>query len=62
VTAWCLEVHDLVIAKLAANRPHDHEFVEEAIRSGLAMRDDFVAALSFSLPAIASGSENDSLV
>ncbi len=35
VTAWCLEVHELVIAKLAANRPHDHEFVEEAIRSGL---------------------------
>ena len=35
VTAWCLEVHDLVIAKLAANRPHDHEFVQEAVRSGL---------------------------
>jgi len=35
VTAWCLEVHDLILAKLAAGRPHDHEFVEEAIRAGL---------------------------
>ncbi len=35
VVAWCLEVHDLVLAKLAAGRPHDYEFAEEAIRSGL---------------------------
>jgi hypothetical protein len=33
--AWCLEVHDLVLAKLAAGRPHDVEFASEAIRSGL---------------------------
>src|SRR6266511_5445670 len=26
------KVHDLVLAKLAAGRPHDYEFVEEAIR------------------------------
>ena len=35
VTAWCLEVHDLVLAKLAAGRPHDMDFVHEAIRAGL---------------------------
>jgi hypothetical protein len=35
VTAWCLEVHDLILAKLAAGRPHDYEFVEEAIRASL---------------------------
>lgn len=35
VTAWCLEVHDLVLAKIAAGRPHDLEFVEEAIRASL---------------------------
>jgi hypothetical protein len=35
VTAWCLEVHDLILAKLAAGRRHDYEFVEEAIRGGL---------------------------
>jgi hypothetical protein len=35
VIAWCLEVHDLVLAKLAAGRPHDYEFAKEAIRSGL---------------------------
>ena len=35
VTAWCLEVNDLVLAKLAAGRPHDAEFAEEAIRACL---------------------------
>jgi len=35
-TAWCLETHDLILAKLAAGRPHDIEFVEEAIRARLA--------------------------
>jgi hypothetical protein len=33
--AWCLEVHDLVLAKLAAGRPHDHEYSVEALRAGL---------------------------
>jgi hypothetical protein len=33
--AWCLEAHDLVLAKLAAGRPHDVEFVEEAVRASL---------------------------
>lgn len=35
VTAWCLEIHDLVLAKLAAGRAHDIEFVSEAIQAGL---------------------------
>lgn len=35
VKAWCMEVHDLVLAKIAAGRPHDLDFVEGAIRSGL---------------------------
>ncbi len=35
VRAWCMEIHDLVLAKLAAGRPHDFEFVDEAIRAGL---------------------------
>jgi len=35
VIAWCLETHDLVLAKLAAGRRHDYEFVVTAIRSGL---------------------------
>ena len=33
--AWCIEARDLVLAKLAAGRPHDLDFAEEAIRSGL---------------------------
>ncbi len=39
VIAWCLEVHDLVLAKLAAGRPHDLEFAQEAIDSGLVDRE-----------------------
>jgi hypothetical protein len=35
VTAWCLSANDLVLAKLAAGRPHDVEFVVEAIRTGI---------------------------
>lgn len=35
VTAWCLEVHDLVLAKLAAGRPHDTQYAIEALRAGL---------------------------
>ena len=35
VTAWCLEVHDLALAKLAAGRPHDLEFVTEALRAAI---------------------------
>ena len=34
--AWCLSIHDLVLAKLAAGRPHDLEFAGEAIRAELA--------------------------
>jgi hypothetical protein len=36
VRAWCLEIHDLVLAKLAAGRSHDFEFAEVAIAEGLA--------------------------
>jgi hypothetical protein len=33
--AWCLEINDLVLAKLAAGRPHDLEFVRAALAEGL---------------------------
>lgn len=32
VTGWCLETHDLVLAKCAAGRERDWEFAEDAIR------------------------------
>lgn len=35
VVAWCMSTHDVVLAKLAAGRPHDFEFAEEAVRSHL---------------------------
>jgi hypothetical protein len=34
---WCLELHDLLLAKLAAGRERDREFVEVAMRRSLAM-------------------------
>jgi hypothetical protein len=39
VVAWCLESHDLVLAKLAAGRPHDVTFASEAIAAGLVDRE-----------------------
>lgn len=35
VVAWCMDTTDLVLAKLAAGRPHDVEFATEAIRARL---------------------------
>jgi hypothetical protein len=35
VTGWCLEAHDLVLAKAVAGRERDWEFVADAIRHGL---------------------------
>ncbi len=34
-TGWCLEVHDLVLAKCAAGRERDWEFAKEALRHRL---------------------------
>lgn len=35
-TAWALEIHDLVLSKLAAGRPRDVEFAKEAILADMA--------------------------
>ncbi len=35
-TGWCLEVHDLLLSKLAAGRERGREFAEEALRHRLA--------------------------
>lgn len=35
VTGWCLEPHDLIVAKLLAGRPHDIEFCRELLRAHL---------------------------
>jgi hypothetical protein len=43
--AWCMEIHDLVLAKLAAGRPHDLEFAREAIQSGLVDLDQLALGL-----------------
>lgn len=44
-TAWCMEIHDLVLAKLAAGRPHDLEFAAEAIRGRLVDREQLALGL-----------------
>jgi len=33
--AWCLEVHDLVLAKCVAGRERDWEYAREALKAGL---------------------------
>lgn len=33
--AWCMEPHDLVVAKLAAGRERDIDFADDAVRHGL---------------------------
>lgn len=35
VTAWCLEIHDLCVAKLAAARSNDVSFCQALVRDGL---------------------------
>jgi len=35
-TGWCLDVHDLLLAKCAAGRERDWPFIEEALRHRLA--------------------------
>ncbi len=37
---WCLEVHDLVLAKCVAGRERDWKFVETALAHGLAEPDE----------------------
>lgn len=39
VVAWCLESHDLALAKLAAGRQRDYDFVIELIRADLVDRE-----------------------
>jgi hypothetical protein len=39
-TGWCLEVHDLVLAKCVAGRERDWDFAKEALRHGLVDSDE----------------------
>lgn len=38
-TGWCLEIHDLVVSKLAAGREKDLDFAREAARHRLVRQD-----------------------
>jgi hypothetical protein len=38
-TGWCLEVHDLAVAKTVAGREKDLEFLREVVRHGLVKGD-----------------------
>jgi hypothetical protein len=49
--AWCMEIHDLVLSKLAAGRPHDFEFSLEAIRANLVDRDNLARGLALIPPS-----------
>jgi hypothetical protein len=45
-TAWCLEVHDLLVSKAVAGREKDRYFVREAIAHGLADEGTLLARLA----------------
>jgi hypothetical protein len=45
-TAFCLEPHDLVLAKLAANRERDWDFAKDALAAGLVAPEVLVARAS----------------
>jgi hypothetical protein len=42
-TGWCLEAHDLVLAKCAAGRQHDWEFAQHAIGGGIVEPQELLA-------------------
>lgn len=44
-TAYCLEVHDLVLAKCAAGRDRDWEFALSALRAGLIDGDELLTRI-----------------
>lgn len=46
VTGWCLDPHDLAIAKLVAGRPKDLAFVAELARHGMIERGEVEARAS----------------
>jgi len=51
VRGWCLEVHDLALAKLVAGRPKDMDFVRELVRQRYAQVSILTARLNdMSLP------------
>lgn len=52
VRAWCMEIHDLVLAKLAAGRPHDIEFAVEVVRSALVDREQLHLGLDLMPSAV----------
>jgi hypothetical protein len=39
IRGWCLEVHDLAIAKYAAGREKDRDFTRALVRHGMVRRD-----------------------
>lgn len=48
--AWCLSTLDLLLAKLAAGRPHDFEFVCAALEKGLASTEELLRGVDL-IPA-----------
>lgn len=45
VTAWCMEAHDLVLSKIAANRPKDIAFARAAVRATLVSGDHLLRSV-----------------
>lgn len=54
LVAWCLEVHDLVLAKCAAGRERDWEYAKDGLRAGIVEGDVLLARVR-DLPIPADG-------
>ncbi len=46
-TGWCMEAHDLVLAKLTAGRERDMEFAEEAIRHNIVQPQELLRRVPY---------------
>ena len=46
LVAWCLEPHDLVLAKCAADRDRDWEFARQALMADLVEADELLSRLT----------------
>jgi hypothetical protein len=59
-TGWCLEAHDLVLAKLAAGGERDFRYAEEAIRHHLVEKRELLARVEH-MPSANRGPARESL-
>ena len=56
VTGWCLEIHDLCLAKLAAGRPKDLRYIRALLRHNL-VRPEIIESRLDDMPTTPAGKQ-----